>query len=217
MATINSSKRLLVLFFCIVFTASLVVSLAAVNHFQAHAQEPSSHTALPGIHSDSTGNWPEFHGDAARDSDQPGETLLNKSDVTVLTQVPGFSYNNLGSMESFPDVYQGIVYVTGMTQTVSGTKTTDVSTMYAINAVTGAIVWSETFLLCATLHTSEWVLSSPATTSGMVNGVLTPEVFVGWGSPDGGGKYGCLYDFSGLTEQLICRFPWPPTSIAARR
>lgn len=203
-------RCVLIPFFCLVFIASLITSLAALNHFQAHAQAPGGRVARPGIQANTTGDWPELHGDAARDSDLPNDTLLSKANANALTQVPGISYSSLGSMESTPAVYQGVVYDPAMTSTIIGGKTKHISTMYAINATSGAIVWSEVFPLCATLKTtSEWVLSSPAATTGLVNGVPTPEVFVGWGSPDGGGPAGCIYDLNGSTGQMIWSFPLP--------
>jgi hypothetical protein len=173
-------RRLLIPFFCLVFILSLGISLVALNRFQAHAQSPANRAARPGIQADSTGDWPELHGDAARDSDLPSDTLLSKTNANALSLVPGFSYPSLGSMESTPAVYQGVVYDPAMTSTGSGKTTTYISTMYAFDATSGAILWSETFPPCPKVRNSEWVLSSPAATTGMVNGVATPEVFVGW-------------------------------------
>ncbi len=52
------------------------------------------------------------------------------------------------------------------------------------------------------------MISTPAVTTGLVNGVSTTEVYVGWGTswPNMGG---CLYDLNGADGSLIWDFPSP--------
>jgi hypothetical protein len=49
---------------------------------------------------------------------------------------------------------------------------------------------------------TDYTFSSPAVTTGMVNGVSTIEVFSGWGDV----SRGCVYDFDGLTGNLIWQY-----------
>ena len=152
-------------------------------------------------------DWPEFHGDVARDSYQPTNTSFTKANATTLTTVSGPGFTTLGSIESSPAIYQGVVYAVAGTLVTSGTTTSDVSTMYAIDASSGQILWQSIVPTCNTGTNQEWIASSPAVTTGMVNGNATTEVFIGWGAPKSGKGLGCVFNFDGSTGNLIWSFP----------
>jgi hypothetical protein len=141
-------------------------------------------------------DWPEFHLDAARDGNQEADTLLSKANASSLVPVSGPGFTTTGAAMSSPAVYQGILYYAANMPVTSGTRTLHISTMYAVNARTGNIVWSKNFPHCPNVTKSQYVFSSPAVTTGLVNGVATQEVFIGWGPMKS--NMGCLYDFTGM-------------------
>ena len=150
-------------------------------------------------------DWSEFHGDAARDGNLSTNTNLSKANAKSLVPVSGPGFTSTGSVEGSPASYQGIVYYAANKPVADPTGTLHISTMYAVDATTGQTVWSEQFPACRKLTRPEYTSSSPAVTSGLVNGVLTTEVFIGWGT-DNSGKPGCIYDFNGLDGTLIWSF-----------
>ncbi len=136
--------------------APLWLMLAAVNT-SAHAQASPS-------------DWTEFH----RDNMQrwnPYETVLgvnNVGNLQVKWELP------LGSASSSPAVVNGIVYVGS-----------DGNNLYALNANTGATVWSYNF--------AGGVYSSPAVSNGVV--------YVGWGDTSG-----ALYALNASTGAKLWSF-----------
>lgn len=149
-------------------------------------------------------DWPEFHADAARDGNQGTNTRLSKANATSLVPVSGQGFTTTGAAMSSPAIYQGKLYYAANMPVISGTKTLHVSTMYAVNANTGTIIWSKTFPHCPNVTKSEYVFSSPAVTTGLVNGIATQEVFIGWGPITG--NTGCLYDFNARGGAIICTY-----------
>ncbi|MGH2498266.1 MAG: PQQ-binding-like beta-propeller repeat protein [Ktedonobacteraceae bacterium] len=199
------------------FALSMVVSLAVTGiHAQAtHAAVPSNlsrvyRSAQTTNHSSakfdsSTPDWPEFHGDAARDGSQPSNTFFSKANASSLTPVSGFAPTSTAM--SSPAIYQGIAYYTSnMPVTNGATQKLDVSTIYGVDALTGQVLWSEQTPACGTgvYAKPEYIVSSPAVTTGLVNGVATTEVFIGRGANKE--ARGCIYDFNGLDGTLIWKY-----------
>jgi outer membrane protein assembly factor BamB len=141
-------------------------------------------------------DWPEFHLDASRDGNQSLDTQLSKSNAGSLVPVSGPAFTTTGAATSSPAVYQGILYYT--TNTPEGNLR--LSTIYAVDAMTGETIWSEPFPNCGKDTKQTYSFSSPAVTTGLVNGVATTELFVGRG---GTGPHGCVYDLDGQTGAVI--------------
>src|SRR5579863_1479990 len=158
---------------------------------------PTFNSAIP--------DWPEFRGYAARDGNQQTNSYINKSNALSLLPVSGSAYTSTGSAEDSPAVYQGILYYVANTVTQKNGRNVVTNTLYAVDTTAGSVLWSYQFPLCGNATFTQFVASSPAVTTGMVNGVATTEVFVGWGA-----KKGCFYDFDGLTGTII--WVYGPTS-----
>lgn len=173
-----------------VMITAAILTFISVHSYISHAAESSKvdlrnyvqeiHNILSEPTDSVLTDWPEFHGDVARDSYQPTNTTFNKVNATTLTTVSGPGFTTLGSIESSPAIYQGIVYAVAGTLVTSVTTTTDVSTMYAIDASSGQILWQSIVPPCINDTNQEWIASSPAVTRGMVNGNTTTEVFMRW-------------------------------------
>src|SRR5579863_3271125 len=143
-------------------------------------------------------DWPEFRGDALRDGNQKLNTYFNKTNTKSLLPVSGSAYTSTGSAEDSPAVYQGILYYVANTVKSKTRRDIVTSTLYAVDTTAGSVLWSFQFPLCGSATFTQFVASSRAVTTGLVDGVSTTEVFVGWGT-----KKGCLYDFDGLTGAII--------------
>ncbi len=186
---------------------AFVIPLALFSSqvYQTHAASPS-HLARP-----LTGtpiDWPEFHGDAARDGNQSVNTQLTKANANTLVAVTGSAYTTTGAANSSPAIVGGVVYYAA-----SGSRTAVASnaTMYAVSVATGKTLWSVPFPACGNMPQSQsYVLSSPAVGSGYIAalGTTAMEVFIGRGSRYNGNT-GCLYDFDGATGALIWEYSTP--------
>ncbi len=203
------SKFSLLLIFLIILSIAVPLAITGIHLQSTHAAAPStaSHTSqAPHRFSQNFDgtlpDWPEFRGDSARDGNQSTNTILNKSNATSLVPVSAPAYTTTGEAEDSPSIYQGILYYVANTIVSTPTKTLYVSTLYAIDTTTGQIVWQEQFPTCGTNKKPAWVSSSPALTTGLVNGVSTTELFIGWGT-SGSSKNGCVYDIDASTGNLI--------------
>ena len=164
-----------------------------------HAARPLTGTPI---------DWPEFHGDAARDGAQSGNTQLTKANANTLVPVTGAAYTTTGAANSSPAIAGGTLYYAA-----SGSRTAvpDNATMYAVSVATGETLWRVPFPACGTMSQSQsYVLSSPAVGSGYITalGTTATEVFIGRGSRYNNGT-GCLYDFNGATGALIWEYETP--------
>ena len=177
----------MILILVVILTAIVPIALISTYLHATHAHA----TQAP-----SPADWPEFRANASRNGNQSSDTLLSSSNANSLVSVSGSAYTTSGEVMSSPAVYQGILYYSANTTTPSGSRT---STMYAVTVSSGQILWSKPFPPCG--KSTDYTLSSPAVTTGLVNGVATTEVFSGWGY----GR-GCVYDFEGLTGNLIWIF-----------
>ena len=196
----------------ILFIIAGILTFIPVHLYNSHASEtpkvnPRNHTLeTHNNHSrltaSATADWPEFHADAARDGTQSSNVHFSKSNVNTLAPLTGPAYTTTGAAMSSPAIFQGILYYAANTQTTSGSTTLNISTIYAVNISTGQTLWSEQFPACQNFTKKEWSFSSPAVTTGLVNGTPTTEVFIGWGAKMPGAK-GCVYDFNGLTGNVI--------------
>jgi outer membrane protein assembly factor BamB len=175
-------------------------AIASSAHSQVH-HAPVGPYFPPVLSKSVPADWSEFHADAARDGNQATDTRLSKANANSLVPVSGPGFTTTGAAMSSPAVYQGILYYAANMPVTSGTKTLHISTMYAVNARTGIIVWSKPFPHCPNVTKSEYVFSSPAVTTGLINGVAIQEVFIGWGPITS--KAGCLYNFNGRTGAVI--------------
>ncbi len=206
------SKFWLPLIFLIMLSIAVPLAITGIRSQSTHAAAPStaSHTqqAPQAPHRFSQKfdgtlpDWPEFRGDTARDGNQSTNTILSKANATSLVPVSASAYTTTGEAEDSPAIYQGILYYVANTIVSTSTKTLHVSTLYAINTATGQIVWNEPFPTCGTNKKPAWVSSSPAVTTGLVNGVSTTELFIGWGT-SGSSRTGCVYDINASTGSLI--------------
>jgi outer membrane protein assembly factor BamB len=189
-----------------IMTSSLArTTPTAASPALANEHHVSAGPYIPSISSKNVpADWPEFHMDAARDGIQGGDTQLSKANATSLAPVSGPGFTTTGAAMSSPAVYQGKLYYAANMPVISGNKTLHISTMYAVNAQTGTIVWSKPFPHCQNVTKSDYVFSSPAVTTGLVNGVATQEVFIGWGPITS--NAGCLYDFNGKNGAVIWTF-----------
>lgn len=142
--------------------------------------------------------WPEFHGGAERDGQRWLNTQIDKADAASLVSVTGPAFTNTGMAMSSPAIYHDVLYYT-----IEIPKS--YSVMYAVDAITGLIIWSEPFPRCGQKAKLEKVYSSPAVTTGVVNGVVMTEVFIGW---SGDGR-GCVYDFNGQSGAVIWTYATP--------
>ncbi len=147
----------------------------------------------------SIADWPEFRNDVLRDGSQSSDTQLSKSNSNALVPVSGAAYTTTGEVMSSPSIYHGIMYYSANSRVPSGTTMLPISTMYAVDVSTGQVLWNKPFPLCGKITKTDYTFSTPAVTTGMVNGVATTEVFSGWGDI----SRGCVYDFDGLTGNLI--------------
>ena len=188
-------KLVLISACCLIIGISFSLSFIAF-HAKTYAQGAQGTQTKHLIATNSSQDWPEFHGDVTRDSYQPNNTSLSKANATTLTTVSGPGFTTLGSIESSPAIYQGVVYAAVGTLVLSGTTKIDVSTMYAIDATSGQILWKQVVPACQQYTNQEWIASSPAVTTGMVNGTSTTEIFIGWGAPQSGKGLGCVFDFN---------------------
>ncbi len=150
-------------------------------------------------------DWPEFHGDASRDGHLGGKAVINKTNATSLVPVTGPGFTTTGSAEDSPVVYQGVLYYSASQQQGVGGQATHTSTMYAVNASTGAVIWSVPIPTCGTYTNTQFEDSTAAVTTGMVNGVSTVEVFIGYGTawPN---TNGCIYDLDGADGSMIWNY-----------
>ncbi len=147
----------------------------------------------------SIADWPEFRNNVLRDGNQSSDTQLSKSNANALVPVTGAAYTTTGEVMASPSIYHGIMYYSANTRVTSGTQQLPFSTMHAVEVSTGQMLWSTPFPLCAKMTKTDYTFSTPAVTTGMVNGVATTEVFSGWGDI----SRGCVYDFDGSTGRLI--------------
>src|SRR5947207_681942 len=98
----------------------IVVSMTVISIHTWTAQAVASST-LTGVHHDPVGpyipsmptnsvpaDWPEFHGNAARDGNQGTDIRLSKANATSLVPVSGPGFTTTGAAMSSPAVYQGI-------------------------------------------------------------------------------------------------------------
>ncbi len=200
------SKPFLVLTVMLMMLLISIASFAAVSlymHTAYAAPQQGQHkvtsTYTPGQ------DWPEFHGDAARDGNLSSNTIINKTNATSLVPVSGPGFTTTGSAEGSPTVYQGVVYYAYSQQQQINGKTVHTSTMNAIDAATGDVIWSEPFPACGSITTTQFDDLTPAVTTGLVNGVSTVEVYIGWGTAWPGEK-GCLYDLNGADGSAIWTF-----------
>ncbi|HET9919358.1 MAG TPA: PQQ-binding-like beta-propeller repeat protein [Ktedonobacteraceae bacterium] len=190
--------------FLILTSLALLVSAAliAVSPLLRSAQAAgSSHPQAKHFSFTPGADWPELMGDAARDGSVGSNTILNKANATSLVPVSGPGFTTTGSAEDSPVVYQGVVYYAA-NQLVGKTH---VSTMYAVDASSGNVLWSVPFSTCGRNTTTQFVSSTAAVTTGLVNGVSTVEVFIGWGTSWPGAQ-GCIFDFNGTDGSVIWRF-----------
>jgi outer membrane protein assembly factor BamB len=121
---------------------------------------------------------------------------------------PAFVPN--GAMVSSPAVMNGNVYYVSNVPVITNTLGQTFVDHAVLQAVTtaGQKLWSRAlFKACGPTPTTDIDVSSPAVGSGLVNGVVTPEVFVGWTAQVNGNAQGCVFDFNGLTGALIWAFP----------
>lgn len=79
----------------------------------------------------STINWPQYHYDTAHTGFNPYETILSPSNVGNLTLA--WSYGAGGDVTASPTVVNNVAYI--------GNR--GVGKVYAINATTGALIWSQ--------------------------------------------------------------------------
>lgn len=169
----------------------------------AFAAQPGASLQAPQVrhiaYNSSIADWPVFHNDVLRDSNQGTDTQLSKSNANALVPVTGAAYTTGGEVMASPVVYHGVLYYSVNTRVPSGTKQLPYSTLYAVDVSTAQVLWSTPFPLCAKMTKTDYTFSTPAVTTGMVNGVATPEVFSGWGDI----SRGCMYDFNGSTGSLI--------------
>jgi hypothetical protein len=169
------------------------------------ADQPASLQAPKQRHitfNSSIANWPEFRNDVLRDGSQSTDTQLSKANANALVPVTGSIYTTGGQFMASPVVYQGVLYYAVNTRVTSGTTQVPYSTLYAANVSTGQQLWSKPFPLCANMTKTDYTFSTPALTTGMVNGVATTEVFIGWGNI----SRGCAYDFNGADGSLIWQY-----------
>src|SRR5690242_3695776 len=150
----------------------------------------------------SIADWPVFHNGVLRDGSQSTDTQLSKANANALVPVTGAAYTTVGEVMSSPIVYQGVLYYAVNTRVPSGSKQLPFSTLYAANVSTGQVLWSVPFPLCAKMKNTDYTFSTPAVTTGTVNGVATTEIFVGWGDI----SRGCAYDFNGADGSLIWQY-----------
>jgi outer membrane protein assembly factor BamB len=191
----------------VVIILAFVLPLAFFSSQVSQADAASSpHPARP-----LTGtpiDWPEFHGDAARDGEQSGNTQLTKANATSLVPVSGAAYTTTGAVNSSPAIVGGILYYAANLP-----NTPDAATMYAVTVATGQVLWSVPFPACGKMSQPlSYVLSSPAVGSGYISalGATETEVFIGRGSNNNEG-YGCIYDFDGANGNLIWKYLSPGT------
>lgn len=195
----------MILIIVVILAFMIPLALFSTQVHQTDAASPS-HLARP-----LTGtpiDWPEFHGDAARDGDQSGNTQLTKANATSLVPVTGAAYTTTGAVNSSPAIVGGILYYAANLP-----HTADAATMYAVSVASGQVLWSVPFPACSKMSQPlSYVLSSPAVGSGYISalGTTETEVFIGRGSDNNEG-YGCIYDFDGATGTLIWKYLSPGT------
>jgi hypothetical protein len=183
----------------------MAVPIALGSFFLVHgalADQPSALQAPKQRHiafNSSIADWPQFRNDVLRDGSQSTDTQLSKANANALVPVTGSIYTTGGEIMASPSVYQGVLYYAVNTRVPSGTKQLPFSTMYAASVSTGQVLWSKPFPLCANMTKTDYTFSTPAVTTGMVNGVATTEIFIGWGDI----SRGCMYDFNGADGSLI--------------
>jgi len=195
---VRRTTALIVILACL-FSSLPLLSASAATSNAASANGPGHlRGTARGKFDSSIADWPEFHGDAARDSNQNSNTLLTNVNAQALVPLSGTAYTTSGSAEDSPAVYQGILYYVANTLLVNKYKTLHISVLYAVDTSLGQTIWSYRFPACGTATAPEFVASSPAVTTGLVNGVSTTEVYIGWGV-----KKGCFYDFNGQTGAII--------------
>jgi outer membrane protein assembly factor BamB len=168
---------------------------------------PARSAEAPPVATPAPQDWPEFLGNASRSGLQITSTLLSAATAGSLVPVTGPGFGQLGAVISSPAVYQGIVYYASDEQVVTTTNgvsvTAHIGLMLAVST-TGQVVWTRRFPVCGTSNAPQFTLSSPAVGLGRINGVSTPQVFIGWGEATG-----CVYDFNALTGALIWEYPLP--------
>ncbi len=203
------SKPFLILSVMLMMLLISIASFAAVSLYMHTAyaapqqgQHKATSTLTPGQ------DWPEFHGDAARDGNDSSDTVINKSNATSLVPVTGPGFTTTGSAEDSPVVYQGIVYYSASQEQNINGQLVHSSTMYAVNASTGAVIWNEPIPTCGTYTNTQFDDSTAAVTTGLVNGVSTVEVFMGYGTswPH---TNGCVFDLNGTDGSIIWDYASP--------
>src|ERR1700680_1072549 len=212
------SKFSLILIFLFILSITVPLAFISIRLQETYAAPPSTpskgyHASQAPHHSSvkfdsSISNWPEFHGDEARDGTASSNTFFSNTNANTLTPVAGPGFTTTNAAMSSPAIYQGVVYYTSnapVTTVVNGvTQTLDTSTIYAVDATLGQVLWSTQTPACGKHTKPEYIVSSPAVTTGMVNGVATTEVFIGSGANKE--AKGCIYDFNGQDGSLIWEY-----------
>jgi hypothetical protein len=198
------SKLIFILVILVIVAAATPIALASIHLRATYAAAPNTSQTgqgtRPRSYNSSIADWPEFGANVSRDGNQGSDTQLSKANANALVPVSGSAYFTVtGEAMSSPSIYQGILYYAANTTVTSGGTTQRVSTMYAVDTTNGQVLWSKPFPVCANITKSDYVFSTPAVTMGLVNGVATTEVFSGWGDV----SRGCVYDFDGLTGNVI--------------
>lgn len=199
-----SRKFVLALDTLVILLIAIPIALTSIHAL--HATSPDLSPLKQHIrqvpYDSSIADWPEFRGDASRDGNQSADTQLSNANANTLIPVSGAAYTTTGQVMASLSIYQGIMYYPANTRIKSGGNFHDVSTLYAVDISNGQVLWSKPLPFCAQVNQASYSFSTPAITTGIVNGVATTEVFVGWGD----GHIGCLYDFDGLAGTIIWTF-----------
>jgi hypothetical protein len=136
------SKFSSILIFLFILSITVPLTFISFRFQETYAAPPSTHSKVyhasqtphhSSVKFDSTiSDWPEYHGDAARDGTASSNTFFSNINANTLTPVagPGFAITNAAM--SSPAIYQGVVYYTSnapVTTVVAGvTQTLDTST-----------------------------------------------------------------------------------------
>ena len=111
---------------------ALVVAASGISALPSSADVAACASDHPG-----GGDWPTLNGSAANTRNQALETTIDATNVAQLTPAWSFtsqSTNEVGSLHSTPIVGEGCVFITNSAGYV-----------YAFNADSGELVWSERF------------------------------------------------------------------------
>ncbi len=199
-------RSLLIGFTLLAFVIPLAL-FSSRTHLTNAASPPHHARPISGTPLD----WPEFHGDVARDGSQANNYSLSISNANTLVPISGPAYTATGSVNSSPAIVAGVLYYAA-----NITNAPDASTMYAVSVATGQVLWSVPFPACGAMPQQAFVMSSPAVTTGYISalGTTETEIFIGRGSRNKGGL-GCIYDFDGTSGNLIWDYSTPGASFAS--